>query len=62
MAEEYNKELCEERHINIEKAFDRAFKKLGAMSNKLTGFLIITISTLIAVILNILLTFSNNGK
>jgi len=61
MGEEYNKELCEERHVNIEKAFERAFKKLGGLSNKLTGFLIVTISTLIAVIINIIMTYATNG-
>lgn len=58
----FNKELCEERHANIEKGFERAFNKLGELSKKLNGFLIATISTLIAVLLNILITILANGK
>lgn len=58
---EYNKELCEERHRNIEKGFEQAFAKVGGVSKKLTGFLIVTISTLIAVIVNLVLTYAGNG-
>jgi len=65
---EYNKELCEERHANIKEGFDRTFKKmsglndkLGKLGNKLTGFLFAIIITLLGVIFNILLTISNGG-
>ena len=62
MPDEYNKELCEERHENIKEGFDRAFLKMGNISKTLNRFLLLTISTLIAVILNIVITFANNGR
>lgn len=58
---EFNKELCDERHENIKDGFERAFGKMGSLSKTLNRFLLFTISTLIAVILNILLTFMNGG-
>lgn len=59
---EFNKELCEERHENIKDGFERAFAKMGALGKTLNRFLLLTISTLIAVLLNILLTYFNGGK
>lgn len=62
MPEEYNKELCEERHENIKEGFERAFTKMGSLSKTLNRFLLLTISTLLAVLLNIALTYFNGGK
>ena len=58
----YNKELCEERHENVEKGFERAFKKIGDMGKILTRFYLLAISTLVAIIINILMTWASNGK
>lgn len=59
---EYNKELCDERHKNISEAFDRAFSKIGRLGDRMTGALIAIISTLVAVLINLALTFFANGK
>lgn len=69
MNESYNKELCEERHGNIDKAFGRVFKKveelgikLEKFSGKLAGFLVAIILTLLGILLNIAITLLSNGK
>ena len=59
---EFNKDLCEERHDSIEKTFSRVFEEIKGVTKMWNRFLIVTLSTLIAVILNIILTFANGGK
>lgn len=51
---EYNKELCDERHSNIEKTFQRLFNKIDAVSAKLNWFYLLAIATLIGVVANFL--------
>jgi len=51
--ENYNKELCDERHGNIEKTFSRLFDKIDKVANKLNWFYVITIATLALVIANL---------
>jgi len=62
MTDDYNKDLCEERHENIKEGFDRAFAKMGILSATLNRFLLLTISTLIAVVINIIITFASTGR
>jgi len=57
---EYNKELCDERHENLDKALTRVFTKFDKVSakfdkfnGKLNWFYIVTISTLLAVLANL---------
>ncbi len=60
MSEEFNKDLCEEKHINIEKAFGniektfgRLFTKTNGINNRLNWFFIVSITTLLSVIASI---------
>lgn len=69
MGVEYNKELCEERHENLDKALTRVFGKFDAVGKKfdlfnckLNWFYIITIATLIGVVGNIAMIVLTNGK
>jgi len=59
---EFNKELCDEKHDNIEKGFERVFREIRGLTKMWNRFLLLTLSTLIAVIVNIVLTFANGGK
>lgn len=58
---EYNKELCDERHKNIDYAFQRLFKNVEELSKMWGRFLLVTIATLLGVVLNILLTLVEGG-
>ncbi len=51
---EFNKELCEERHENIEKTHSRLFTALDKHSIKLNWFYGVAILTLVGVIANLL--------
>ena len=69
MSDEYNKELCEERHENLDKALTRVFgkfdkigKKFDSFNGKLNWFYIITIATLIGMVGNIAMIVLTNGK
>lgn len=50
MAEEFNKELCEERHDKIEQTFSRLFREIKDQSIKLNWFYIIAIMTLAGIV------------
>lgn len=61
MPEEYNKELCDERHSNLDGALTRVFKKFDSVgekiektNGKLNWFYIVAIGTLLAGIANLL--------
>ena len=53
MAEEYNKELCDERHHNIKDTFDRLFRKVEQIMTRLLWFYLLAILTLVGVIANL---------
>ena len=48
--EDYNKELCEERHEKIEETFSRLFREIKDQSTKLNWFYILTIGTLVGIV------------
>jgi hypothetical protein len=52
--EEFNKELCDERHEVITLSFDRIFKKFDGITTLLITTLLSTVGTLILVILKII--------
>jgi hypothetical protein len=53
MAEEYNKGVCEERHVNIKETFNRLFNKVEKLMSRLLWFYVLAILTLAGVIANL---------
>ena len=54
---EYNKELCDERHNNLDKALDRLFSKIDIVASRLNWFYVIAILTLGGVVTNLVVMY-----
>ena len=56
MEYEYNRALCDERHLHIKIDVDRAHQKISRISDSIVRFYIFIIATLVSVLLNLAVT------